>query len=67
MNPSFQVDSTTYNALLQLQVYFGVKGNSAVIKRSLALAQICAESANDTGEVVFVDRVRRREIAVQCR
>jgi hypothetical protein len=67
MNTGFQIDSNTNAALLGLKDYFGVKHNSDVIKRALALAQVCAESASDEGEVTFVDKIRHREITVKCR
>jgi hypothetical protein len=64
MQTSFEIDKNTERALQELKEFFGVKTNSAVIKRALALAQIAAESTDEKKQLTIVDKHEHKEKVV---
>jgi hypothetical protein len=52
---SIEMNENTVRALDELKTFFGVKSNAAAIRRSIALAQVAMENANEKRQLVIRD------------
>lgn len=56
------VDERGAEAIADLAMYFNTTSPADVIRRSLALARICARAAEDDGNVTFIDKTGSHNI-----
>lgn len=57
---SFQLDSSTAQAIDELKEAFGVTTSTAVIRRAVALARFAARNASTDGSVTLLDKDDKR-------
>jgi hypothetical protein len=61
---SFAMDESTQKALDELKSFFGVRTNSAVIKRALAIAQVARENSDKNKHLTIRDTAGAEKVVL---